>query len=243
MSRRDTIIISALVNAALLAVLFVTAITSKNNEKEQAKQSAAAILEETSIDAKDLFSSIEEKAATVASSELVPQEAQKEFVSLVEQKETEVSKPAENVLYKLPQIAAEEKPQTVIPKKILEKQLSSGDKVKIIVKKGDSLDKIAKANKTTISKITKLNNLQNSFLRIGQELLVPADKSQVNVAKKNVSVPIVKSYAEYYSVKVGDNPYTIAIKHNVKLKDLLKLNNLDEKKARKLKPGDKLRIR
>ncbi|HSX13751.1 MAG TPA: LysM domain-containing protein [Chlamydiales bacterium] len=48
---------------------------------------------------------------------------------------------------------------------------------------------------------------------------------------------------EYYIVKVGDNPWGIAMKHHMKLEELLKLNQLNEEKARKLKPGDRLRTR
>ncbi|HEY4254932.1 MAG TPA: LysM domain-containing protein, partial [Chlamydiales bacterium] len=49
--------------------------------------------------------------------------------------------------------------------------------------------------------------------------------------------------ADYYIVKVGDNPWTIAMKHHLKVEELLKLNGLNEQRARKLKPGDRLRIK
>jgi LysM repeat protein len=44
-------------------------------------------------------------------------------------------------------------------------------------------------------------------------------------------------------MKVGENPWAIAIRHHMKLDELLRLNGLNEEKARKLKPGDRLRIR
>ena len=53
----------------------------------------------------------------------------------------------------------------------------------------------------------------------------------------------VKSKEEFYVVKSGDNPWTIAKKFSVGFDELLKMNNLDEKKARKLNPGDKVRVR
>ena len=46
----------------------------------------------------------------------------------------------------------------------------------------------------------------------------------------------------FYIVKPGDNPWTISMKHRMKVEDLLRLNNLDDKKAKRLRPGDKLRI-
>lgn len=240
MSRRDTIIISILVNAALLAVLFITAVTTKDNTKQDVKFASSTLLEETTIDAKELFSSSIENKDTIASKELVPQEAQKEFVTLVEEKENAVKKEEEKVVYKLPQLIkpVEDKSQFAVP------QMS--DSFKITVKKGDTLEKIARANNVKVSEITNLNNLPNSFLRIGQQLLIPKKNiEKVEMANKQRSQVDFnqRSQPEYYTVKVGDNPYTIAIKHNVRLSDILKLNNLDERKARRLKPGDKLRIR
>jgi LysM repeat protein len=47
----------------------------------------------------------------------------------------------------------------------------------------------------------------------------------------------------FYTVKEGDNPWTIAKKNNIPLATLLKINQLNEEKARRLKPGDRLKIR
>lgn len=107
------------------------------------------------------------------------------------------------------------------------------------VQKGDNLDKIAKINHTTVDQIIKLNRLSGSVLQIGQVLKIP--KSTVAAAPK----PAVKKepLAEYYTVKVGDTPWTIAMKSHIKVDELLRLNAMNEEKARKLKPGDRLRIR
>ncbi len=43
-------------------------------------------------------------------------------------------------------------------------------------------------------------------------------------------------------MKKGDSPWTIAVKNQMKVEDLLKLNNLNEAQAKRLKPGDQLRI-
>jgi LysM repeat protein len=58
-----------------------------------------------------------------------------------------------------------------------------------------------------------------------------------------VEKPAQSTGPDYYTVKVGDNPWMIAMKHHLKLEELLKLNGLNEEKARKLKPGDRLRIK
>jgi len=107
--------------------------------------------------------------------------------------------------------------------------------VEVVVKKGDSLDQIAKFNSISVETIKKINNLSTSFLKEGQILKIPK-------MKETLSLKNVQEY-DYYIIKKGDNPWTIALKHKIKLEKLLKLNNLDEKKARKLKPGDKIRIR
>jgi LysM repeat protein len=117
--------------------------------------------------------------------------------------------------------------------------------VEVTVKKGDSLDKIARAHGTTVDEIIKTNRLPSSFLREGQVLKLPAQKIAAAPKPKPAAVekPLSSSGPEYYTVKVGDNPWTIAMKHHMKVEELLKLNNLNEERARKLKPGDRLRIR
>ena len=112
--------------------------------------------------------------------------------------------------------------------------ISDPEAKEIIVKQGDSLDKIAKNHHTTVSAIMKLNRLIDSRLHIGQILYVPKNEEILPEANKGEG--------KYYIVKHGDNPWTIAIKNGIKVEELLKLNNLDESKAKKLKPGDKLRI-
>lgn len=246
MSRRDTIIISVLVNAALLAVLFITAVTSKKPDKEDVKLSASTNLEETTIDAKELFSAnIDNKDAEAPKEEISP-EIQKEFVSLIEENQN-VKKDEQTVLYKLPEVAKSvETEKTVVSPVLTEPSIPKilVDNITVTVKKGDTLEKIARANHVKIEDIIKINNLSNNFLKIGQALVMPAKNTQTTTAEKKSTTPfIAKSQPEYYTIKVGDNPYTIAVKHNLKLSDILKINNLDEKKARKLKPGDKLRIR
>lgn len=106
-----------------------------------------------------------------------------------------------------------------------------------VVSKGDYLEKIAKKHKVSIDEIIALNNLPNSRLQIGQELRIP-EPSQAKG-------PVVKKQEEekYYIIKGGDSPWTIAIKNQMQVDDLLKLNNMDESKAKRLRPGDRLRIK
>jgi LysM repeat protein len=48
---------------------------------------------------------------------------------------------------------------------------------------------------------------------------------------------------EWYTMKSGDNPWKVAKTQKIKFDDLLKLNGLNEERARNLKPGDQIRIR
>ena len=145
----------------------------------------------------------------------------------------------DNLLSKF--VAQEVKSQAEILTQPLQIEAISDPEAKeIIVKQGDSLDKIAKNHHTTVSAIMKLNRLIDSRLHIGQILYVPKNEEILPEAKPVVSSN--KGEGKYYIVKHGDNPWTIAIKNGIKVEELLKLNNLDESKAKKLKPGDKLRI-
>lgn len=110
------------------------------------------------------------------------------------------------------------------------------------VKKGDTLEKIAKAHHTTVDEIIKLNHLPSSFLRVGQVLKLPGEKAASAKPAPAEKAPVATG-PDYYTVKVGDNPWMIAMKHHLKVEELLKLNGLNEEKARKLKPGDRLRIK
>lgn len=88
----------------------------------------------------------------------------------------------------------------------------------------------------------KANKLTNTNLRIGQVLKIPNKAAKKSEPSSAVFSPVSEEGAKYYIVKKGDNPWTIAVKNHLKTEDLLKLNNMTEDQARRLKPGDKLRI-
>lgn len=86
----------------------------------------------------------------------------------------------------------------------------------------------------------QINDLSSTQLKIGQVLKVPVyDKQETT---KNPQVKVA-SAEDFYTVQEGDSPWTIALRNRIRLEDLLKMNDLDEQKARKLRPGDQLRIR
>lgn len=221
MDRKKTIITAVLINAGVLAVLLIAALVGQ---------------EEVSIP---------EQQVVVAPEPLLPVEtAAKEeqpappLVQLPPAASVPV--PEEQVVHKLPPPAVAVAEPEVKPEP---KAVESGY-IEVVVKKGDTLEKIARAHQTTVEEILKVNQLPSSFLRIGQILKIPAAKTLSTAPKLKPLPPKEKTAGpEYYTVKVGDNPWTIAMRHHLKVDELLKLNGLNEEKARKLKPGDRLRIR
>ena len=81
-----------------------------------------------------------------------------------------------------------------------------------IVKRGDTLYKIANEYNTNVSDIMKLNNLSSNLLSIGQELLIPSNE--------------IKNEVITYEVKRGDTLYKIANKYNTTVNDLISKNGL-----------------
>ncbi|WP_316356630.1 lytic transglycosylase [Candidatus Neptunichlamydia sp. REUL1] len=107
----------------------------------------------------------------------------------------------------------------------------------VTVEKGDVLEKIARSHGISVDEIMKLNSLSNSRLQIGQELKLPERK----VPKKEALEKTEDG--KFYVVKGGDNPWTVAQKNGIQVDELLRLNNMDEEKAKRLRPGDRLRIK
>lgn len=117
--------------------------------------------------------------------------------------------------------------------------------VEVAVKKGDSLDKIARANDSSVESIMEANSLSSTVLQIGQKLRVPLAKKS-GIRRRRISSDTAKTAtkeADFYTIRSGDNPWSIAMKYRIPLDELLALNDLNENTARKLKPGDKIRVR
>lgn len=255
MNRKNTILIAVMVNAGLLILLFITALTTQeeilSSPSIQMAESAPVRGEPEPL--KPLFGESADQALRQT-----PQVVEAKPIAV---KPAEAPAPVEvPVLHALPPLApeaptpvasqapakAEPAPvQAAAPARPATAAPSSSQPayIDIVVKKGDSLDKIAKAYHTTVDEIIKINHLPSSFLKIGQHLKVPAERTISSAPKPKPTLQKEEGAAEYYTVKVGDNPWTIAMKHHMKVEDLLRLNGLNEEKARKLKPGDRLRTR
>lgn len=112
---------------------------------------------------------------------------------------------------------------------------------------------VAMPTKTVSKAVSKLpiDEIDELLAELATNNAVPAtaaqtsSKASVKSASKSSTAPksLQEGQPEYYVIKSGDNPWTIARKFHIKFEDLLRLNNLDEEKAKNLKIGQKLRIR
>jgi peptidoglycan endopeptidase LytF len=216
MDRKKTIVAAVMINAGILTVLFIAAMSMREEQEDPVVQKA---LGSSRSDPTPLFKEVVEIPPVMIA-----------------------QAPPETVPFSLPpmDLAEEKAPEILAPPVAILPPAPPIDE--IAVEKGDNLEKIAKKYQTSVDEIIKLNQLPNSFLKVGQRLKMPPQKSQMAPKIKSPPAPAGDT-AEYYTMKVGDNPWSIAMKHHLKVDELLKMNGLNEKTARKLKPGDRLRIK
>ena len=96
-----------------------------------------------------------------------------------------------------------------------------------VVKKGDTLWSIANNFNVSVNDLKKINNKSNNSLSIGEKLIIPGKSNGENV---NTTI---------YTVKSGDNLYSIARRYNVTVNEIKSLNNLS---SNLLSIGQKLSI-
>ena len=107
-----------------------------------------------------------------------------------------------------------------------------------VVKKGDTLYRIAKNYNVSIKALKKVNNLSCNIIYIGQVLKIPINSK--NSFFRLSSLRNIKAQIIYYTVKKGDTLYNISKKYGVSIKELKRLNNL---KSSKIKIGQRIKIK
>lgn len=105
---------------------------------------------------------------------------------------------------------------------------TSENYINYTVKSEDSLYSISRKYNTTVDEIKNLNNLTSNLLSIGQILKIPSANH----------IDTDTNYIEY-TVKSGDNLYSIARKYGITQSELMDYNNLT---SNLLSVGQKLRI-
>ena len=116
---------------------------------------------------------------------------------------------------------------------------TSSESVRYTVRSGDSLGKIASAYGVTATHLRRWNNLSSNTIRVGQQLVIYPEASNVASATGKSEGETVPQGARVYIVKKGDTVWGIARAHNVDEADLRKWNKL---KANKISPGQELLI-
>ena len=103
-----------------------------------------------------------------------------------------------------------------------------------IVKSGDTISSISKLYSINKDLIIKLNNLKDeNYIFIGQNLII--SETQENLTKKSDLIN------NYHIVQTGENLTEIAANYNLKVIDLIEINNLNNPDS--IKVGQNLIIR
>ena len=103
-----------------------------------------------------------------------------------------------------------------------------------IVKSGDTLSSISKLYSINKDLIIKLNKLKDkNYIFVGQNLII--SESTENLAKQSDLIN------NYHIVQTGENLTDISSKYNLKVIDLIKINNLNNPDS--IKVGQKLILR
>lgn len=92
------------------------------------------------------------------------------------------------------------------------------------VKSGDTLESIARKFNTSVNNIRDLNGID--YISLGQMIIVPNNNSG--------------EWFEIYTIKKGDNLYSLAENFNISLVDLLNINGLD--KDNYIYPGQEILV-
>lgn len=251
MTRKDTILIAVVINAGLLAILFTTAVIYDTDGGSEQMEFATSLADHK-------ISSSE----TAASNLIAAASTGDEVDNVLKYYNSPANQPI--VVQTLPETYVSD-PMTLQPNATededsAESGLASPSPqerfTEVTVKRGDVLEKIARANKTSVAAIKSANHLASERLSIGQVLKIPVKQtSSVSAsaatieskveAKQEIKKESKVAEAEpvYYVIKSGDNPSKIAKQFGLKYNEILRLNNMDEEKARNLKIGDRVRIK
>jgi len=247
MTRKDTILVAALINAGLLIVLFASALKNPENTEKVALQKDVAIPVP-----REVASYNEPKKMAGDEVDLVlKQYAQPDPLQIPVAMEAPAApnfvEDLQGIAQPVPVVAAAPAPAVTPPPVPVVTAGASVEKsshwTEVKVKKGDVLEKIARQHHTTVAEIMKANQLSSTQLKIGQVLKISSSAPKEVAASKMENTLLDSAPSKFYTVKSGDSPWTIAVKNHMKVEDLLKLNNMTEEKARKLRPGDQIRIR
>ena len=121
-----------------------------------------------------------------------------------------------------------------------------------MVKRGDSLSKIANQFDTSVGAIKAANGLSSDLIRVGDKLVVPVSSSSTgtssvmsaapsdSISSSSTAPSFSASGARTHTVKSGEYPGKIASQYNMTTDELLALNGITD--PRKLQVGKVLKV-
>ena len=121
-----------------------------------------------------------------------------------------------------------------------------------MVKRGDSLSKIANQFDTSVRAIKAANGLSSDLIRVGDKLVVPVSSSSIgtssamsaapsdSVSSSSTAPSFSASGAHTHTVKSGEYPGKIASQYDMTTDELLALNGITD--PRKLQVGKVLKV-
>ena len=115
-----------------------------------------------------------------------------------------------------------------IGQKLYFSEKNNADETIYIVQKGDTLYSISRKFNIGVDEIKRINNLTNNDLFIGQELIIVEKDIPVDIGDYDI-----------YEVEKGDSLWAISKKYDIKVDDLIDINNLSNLN---IKVGDKLLV-
>lgn len=252
MTRKDTILIAVVINAGLLAILFTTAVIYDADKGTEQIEFSAPM-----ADSRNSSSEVSANLIAAGSTGDEVDNVLKYYTSPPAQSIL-VANQSEPYGSQLPATQTHAGDEEDHPDPVASTVAQEGF-IEVKVKQGDMLEKIARANKTTVGAIRRANHLANEKLSIGQILKIPTQQMPLLYGNAAVSEPkreigekehgiekevkATEPEPVYYIIKNGDNPWKIAKQYGVKYDDILRLNHMTEEKARNLKIGDQIRIK
>jgi membrane-bound lytic murein transglycosylase D len=102
------------------------------------------------------------------------------------------------------------------------------------VRRGDTLSRIARKYRTTVSNLRRLNGLRSDLVKVGETLVVRQD------VKRSSRTSTATSTATTYRVRRGDNLSSIASRFGTSVSQLKSLNGL---RSSAIRAGQLLRVR
>lgn len=239
MNRKDMIIITVLLNIALLSALLALAMGDTESEKVPLAAANISNLGDKKESSEVVSSQKPPAHGTGSSIAYVHLGGEEELDTVLRDFQTSHPDIFAASVGSKSGLAAE---QTV--KNDLPNGQEAADYREVTVKRGDVLERIARANGTTVAAIKEANGLKGERLKVGQVLRIPIGNPQDNVAEgAKVASESTQESEDVYIVKNGDNLWKIAKQNQVRSEDLLKINGLDGEKAKNLRPGQRLRLR